>query len=190
MFNEIPKIRWRLVTANGDSAIGSNTITLMTSTADLRVGMKVNHASFPVGTTITAILSANSIQLSNNATLAVSVSRDYFFEFEFRYPPRDDDGESRKVKERKSVSISGVRQISLDHTEISRPMTFSFLTKDEIDDLRFFFSDWAEIGKEFQYFENKNSVTFILYEMEDLDFQPKKVTPVLYSLNFKVRRVE
>ena len=69
-------------------------------------------------------------------------------------------------------------------------MTFSFLTKDEIDDLRFFFSDWAEIGKEFQYFENKNSVTFILYEMEDLDFQPKKVTPVLYSLNFKVRRVE
>jgi hypothetical protein len=190
MFNEIPKIRWRLVTVNGNSTTGSDTIVSMTSTADLRVGMIVDHASFPAGTKILNILSANSIQLDSQATSTVSVNRDFFYQFEFRYPPPDDDGESRKVKERKSISISGVRQISLDHTEISRPMTFSFLTKEEIEDLRFFFSDWAEIGKEFQYFEDKDSPTFILYEMDDLDFQPKKVTPVLYSLNFKVRRVE
>ncbi len=190
MFNEIPKIRWRNVTANGTSAIGSDTLTFMTSTIDLRVGMVVDHPSFPSGTKILNILGINSVQLSENALTAVSVSRDYYFEFVFRYPPRDDDGEELNVKERRSVSISGSRQVSVDHIEFKRPMVFSFLTKDEIEDLRFFWTDWAYIGKVFQYFEDKDSLTFISYEMDDLDFKPKKVTPVLYSLDFKVRRVE
>jgi len=190
MFNEIPKIRWRNVSVNGVSTSGSDTILFMSSTADLRVGMIIDHASFPAGTKILNILSANSIQLDAQATSTIEATRDYFFEFTFRFPPRDDDGEELNIKERKSVSISGARQISVDHVEFKRPMIFSFLTKDEIDDLRFFWTDWAYLGKVFQYFEDKDSPTFISYEMDSLDFKPKKVTPVLYSLDFKVRRVE
>jgi hypothetical protein len=190
MFNEIPKIRWRTVTVNGNSSTGLPTIVSMTSTADLRVGMIVDHASFPVGTKILSIDTANSITLDQNATSTIAASRNYYFEFSFRYPPRDDDGEELNVKERKSVSISGVRQISVDHVEILRPMVFSFLTKDEIEDLRFFWNDWAYLGKEFQYFEDKDGVTFIAYEMDKLDFKLKKVTPVLYELAFNVRRIQ
>lgn len=178
------------MTVNGNSTSGLPTIVSMSSTAALRVGMFINHSSFPTGTKILSIDTANSITLDQNATATVAASRDYFFEFEFRYPPRDDDGEGLNVKERKSTSISGVTQISIDHVEILRPMVFSFLTKDEIDDLRFFWNDWAYIGKEFQFFDDKDGVTFITYELSKLDFKPKKVTPVLYELPFSVRRVQ
>jgi hypothetical protein len=190
MFNEIPKIRWRNVTVNGASTIALPTITLMTSTAELRVGMIVDHPSFPTGTKILSIDTANSITLDQDATSTIAASRDYFFEFVFRYPPRDDDGEELNIKERKSISVSGVRQISVDHIEVKRPTTFSFLTRSEIEELRFFWTDWAYLGKEFQFFDDKDGVTYIDYEMDSLDFKPGKVTPVLFKLPFNLRRVQ
>lgn len=189
-FNEIPKIRWREVTVEGDSTTSNDTITGITSTADLREGMFIDHPDFPVGTKIIDIPDAVSVQLSNAATgTSANEDFDFYHQITFNYPPEDDDGEAYNSKERVSTSISGDRQISSDHVEAKRDLTFSFLSKAEVDELRFFWTDWAYIGNAFKYFENKNSVTFIEYEKDGNSFDPSKVTPVKYKVKFKFRRV-
>lgn len=189
-FNEIPKIQWRYTQLSGLTTLGSDIISLISSTADLRVGMIVETPDFPAGTKIIDIPSANTVQVSNLATAATSSLRTYFFEFAFRYPAETDDGESHKVKERKSVSIAGDIQRSIDHVEFKRTLEFNFLTKDEIEDLRAFWNDWAYLGNAFRYFEDKNSVSFIEYEPDDLDFDPKKFSATLWKWTLKVRRVQ
>jgi hypothetical protein len=189
-FNEIPKIRWRVVSVSGTSISGSAVISSMPSTVDLAVGMVVEHASFPVGTTILSILGPTSVQCSASALTSTVATRTFYHEFSFRFPPSDDDGEEINIQDRRSTAISGARQVSVDFIEHKRQLKFSFLTAQEVTDLKFFWTDWAYLGKAFRYFEDKNGVNFINYEADTLDFKPTKVTPTLYAVPFKFRRIE
>jgi uncharacterized phage protein gp47/JayE len=56
------------VILTGDSAFGTDQITNLASTANLTPGMEVQGADFIAGTTILAILTPTSIQVSTNAT--------------------------------------------------------------------------------------------------------------------------
>lgn len=175
---------------NGLTSIGSPDMTAMTSTTDLKVGMIVDHASFATGTKILLILGPTSIRLDSNALTAVNVARDFYFEFIFQYPPIKNDGEDIVMKDRVSTSISGARQVSTDFTEFKLDLEFTFLTLAEVTSLKFFWNDWAGLGYEFKYFPDKTSVTYIAYEKDTNSFKPAKVTPVLYKVAFKFRRLE
>lgn len=59
-------------TLTGALTNASNTVTGLTTTRGMFVGMTAAHSAIPAGATVVAILSATSVQLSGNATSTVS----------------------------------------------------------------------------------------------------------------------
>lgn len=112
----------------------------------------------------------------------------------FDYPPVVDDGDEYESKAVISDAISGIRQVSVQNIEAVRKLKFSFLSESKRSALDSFFTSHAGYGKSFKYFEDKNGVTFSYYELDELKFQPKKITAVgenayIYELPLKLRRV-
>lgn len=62
------------ITQSGTTTSGSASITGLTSTSDMRVGMAVSGAGIPTGTTISAITGSTTLTLSANATASATVS--------------------------------------------------------------------------------------------------------------------
>lgn len=113
---------------------------------------------------------------------------------EFDYPPVDDDGEMLDVKEHVQTSISGVRQVSIDHIEVVRTLKFKFVSEALKTALTTFFSSHAAYGKQFKYFDDQNSATFVYYELSDFKFKPNRgpsrtANNYLWEIPFKFRRV-
>ena len=63
--------------ASVDTTSGDDTLTSITSTADIRVGMRVIGTGIPVDTYVVAILSGTSVQISEDATATGTVSIEF-----------------------------------------------------------------------------------------------------------------
>ena len=115
-------------------------------------------------------------------------------EIEFTYPPEEDNGEMIDAKERVAVSISGERQVSIDHIEYVRKIKFSFLDQDTFEDLKDFFTFHAVYGRSFKYYTHGSEADYEEYELKDFKFNPKRIAPrgtgFLWQVTLTFRRAE
>lgn len=217
MGHKIPKIQWGNQTLMGTTI--TNLILNFSSTEGLFPGMFVSGSGVPVGTIILSVDSPTQITLSNpvdinsiqlesglgdilteggdriiteGATSGVTLT--FYGEIIFDYPPVEIKGELRSAKQNVSVALSGLRQVSTNYTEAVRKPVFSFLT--ELIKVAFedFFDTWGSLGKSFRYFDDRLSVDYIEYEMDDGKFEPEKiasrgVSAYTWKVPFVMRRV-
>lgn len=174
----IPKLQYKNISLNGNTTNSSAVITSITDTSNLEVNMFVTGTGIPSQTKILSIDSATQITLDKNATATnVGTSLSFGFEIEFDYPPVEPSGEVLDAKERISVSISGVRQVSVDFIEARRKLKFSFLTETIKQKVDTFMQSHGLLGKEFRYFDDKTSITYQTFEINSLKYEPKKIAP-------------
>lgn len=167
----IPKIEYNFVTKSGSSAGGSDFLNV-SDVVGLYIGMRVRGTGIPNGATISAI--GIGVQISMNATGAGS-SFEFFREVEFEYPPIEEEDEAILPRERKSTSLSGVHQTSVDYVERVRSLIFSHLSPVIYSKLQDFFSNHGVFDRDFRYYEDKTTGDFIVYTLRTLEWRPKKV---------------
>ena len=103
--------------------------------------------------------------------------------------------EQLDVSENVLVSLSGQRQVQMNFVEASKKVKFMGLSEAKVDSLKSFFLTWACFGKSFRYYEDKDSSSYVTYELAELKFLPKRTgiageNAFTYELPFKLRRVE
>lgn len=191
----IPRIQWKNYTLVGDRANSSALLQNLTTTVGLEAGMFVRGTGIQTGTTIVSIDSATQITMSLPATsTATGASFTFGFEILFTYPPVEKDGESVDAKERISISIAGVRQVSVDFLEGKRKLNFSFLPESLKLQVENFMKTWAVLGKAFRYFDDQTLSTYFDVELNTLKYTPKKIAPkgidvYVWDVPMEIRRV-
>lgn len=194
MAHKIPKIQYDNQSFVGDVSSGSAIITNIVSTENLSAGMKVSGTGIPLTALILSIDSPTQITLTINATATnLAVALVSYFEIVFEYPPVEIRGEKYDAKENISVSVSGIRQVSINYVEGTRALNFSFLTEALKVALETFYLEYAYLGQAFRYFDDQLSVSYIEYELNKLVFAPEKVAPkgvsaYVWNVGFEFRR--
>lgn len=193
MGNGIPKIEYLNLSTTGDLTAESATVSNI-ATAGIEVGMAVRGAGIPSGVTVET-LSIGSLTLSKQAMgTAAGVELEFAHVVEFEYPPADDGDEDLEASEQVSTSLSGARQVSVDHViGVMRP-EFSFLSQPIFEKLRTFVQNHGIFGRSFRYFPDKDESEFRTYELATFRFSPKKVVArgdneYLWKVPLEMRRV-
>lgn len=112
----------------------------------------------------------------------------------FELPPTGDNiNERNRANARTTISTGGVEQTQWNYNTQEITVNFSFLSESLIGQLRTFFEDHASKGLEFNYYEDKDSVSFNTYTLLRKDFSPKKLFPddlggFVYDLRLSMRR--
>lgn len=191
----IPRLEWNEITGlTGNTTINNPTVTGISSTAALRVGMIVQGVGIPSGTRIVS-KTLTSVTMSTDATATGSaVSLTFFERYDFQYPPTRDSEEKLKPQNKVTTSISGSQQVQTDHIEAERDLEFGFVTATDTNLLdEIFYQDFAVFGNAFRYFQDKEDAGFQNYELNNFNFnrerQVKKHPEFLYKLKFQFRRV-
>ena len=112
---------------------------------------------------------------------------------DFVYPPEKDSDEQHEGDKNESIALSGLRQVSINHIEVTRQVDFTFLTLAQLNDLKTFFYNWGVFAKSFTWYVHKEDNTSgITYELKDLKVpQVRKIpkgTFFLYGLTLTFRR--
>lgn len=191
----VPKIQYKNVTLTGDTHTNT-TVDDLSSTANIQAGMTVVGSGIPTGATVISVDSGTAITISAAATTSLNnTSLEFYHLVSFSYPPVDDDGEQLDAIERRSVSISGLTQVSIDYTQGIRKVKYRFLTEAQLTVLQTFFNNHAKLGEAFKYFESQEVASSVDYELSKFEFKPKRVlykagaNGFLYDLEFNYRRV-
>jgi hypothetical protein len=172
----IPKIQYKNATLTGDTTNANATVSDVADTSDIEVGMIVTGSGIPAGTTVLSV-GASSFTMNKNATAtANNVSLSFAHELEFDYPPVEPSGEKLKAEATVSESLSGLKQVSINNVEATRKLKFSFLSHAKYLLLKDFLDDHAILGNDFRYFDDKASSSYITYELDKLEYEPKKIT--------------
>lgn len=193
MGHAIPKIHYNQLSIIGTTTSGSSILTGALSTVGLFAGMLIEGPGIPAEATILSFTDT-TITISANATASgTSQTFSAYKKIEFDYPPIETTGERLNPQERRSVSLSGVTQVSVDHIEASRALTFSFLSDSKFQELLNFFQTWAVYGESFDYYDDRATSTFATYELKNLDFSPVKIAPkgvsYIWAVPLQMRRV-
>lgn len=111
------------------------------------------------------------------------------------YPPKNKgEDEQDDSVEHTLVSLSGQRQVSVDFIEVKRKLVFGGLSEAQKETLRSFFRGWAYLGKSFRYYDDGNSSAYETFELDKLEFKPKRTgisgTSFTYEVPLALRRVE
>lgn len=190
----IPKLEWNHISLVGNTSSGSPTVSAIASTTNVVVGMFIDHANFPAGTTVLSKTS-NSITASANATASTTGATLALCErLEFQYPATVNDGEKISPNVNLSKSVAGVRQAQVNHLEAKLGLEFKFLTPAELTKLRDrWYLSWAVYYKEFRFYESKEIGAYVTYELDNDDFTPDRAIPkagdFLYKIKLSFRRV-
>lgn len=113
----------------------------------------------------------------------------------FNYPPEDDSDEQFEGIKNETIAISGIRQVSINHVEVTRQVHLSFLTLSQLNQLKDFFTNWAVFGQPFTWFVHQEDTSSdITYECADQKFpivrRIPKSTFFLYDITFNFRRYQ
>lgn len=174
----IPKLQYKNASVTGNTTSASAVVNAIATTADLTVGALFIGSGIPAGTTILSIDSDVQVTLSANATATASgVSFESYFEIEFDYPPIETSGGKTDAKETISVSISGVRQVSVGFLEYIRKLKFKMLPDALKTKVVTFVRMSGALGETFRYFEDKAVPSYEEYELNTLSIEPKIVAP-------------
>lgn len=194
MASFIPRLEWNDVSAVGDTTSGNPAITSVPSTTNIKVGMIVNHASFPADAYVLS-KTVSTITLSANASATTTgVTYPFFERFDFSYPSTKNPSPEYLPTEQIGESISGVRQVQVNNIIKKVSLDFKFIPKAKIDILTAdWYLAWAVYGKTFRYYQSLEVSSYENYEMDSLDFKPLQEIPkegdFLYKLPLKFRRV-
>ena len=152
----IPKIEWLKNSFTGTTAIGSDTITGISNTDNVQVGMFFEGAGIPSGSTVVS-KTASTVTITNNATAAGSVTLSFGFRIEFDLPPRKDPlAESPKFNGTVKVAKNGDLQSIKDFIERNNNLQFSHVSQTIKDQFDNFLETHAFDSKKFSYFTDKN----------------------------------
>jgi hypothetical protein len=191
----IPRLEWNIVSTSGTTVLGSPTISSIADTSGISVGAYVTGSGIPVGSYVLS-KTPSTLVLSNNATASATVAIEAKERFDFQYPPVADSEDEYDVKNIVSISLDGTPQVQTNFVEITRALTFDFLTHTERDSLlRDFFLGWAYLGSEFRFYLDKADALYDTYMLQPGSFKfsnkrrVKKHPYFLYQLMLKFRRV-
>lgn len=111
----------------------------------------------------------------------------------FDYPEKMQSGELLNINKKDTDSLSGVRQTQLNYIEGQLKLRFSFVSEAIRAQLETFLINHAALGKSFKYFVDKNSLSYVTYEMDITKYEPKKITAVgvnsyIYEIDLVFRR--
>ena len=190
----IPAIEWDKKTIDGIITEDNPTISNISDTSEIEEGYVLSSGDFPYNTRVVS-KTVNSITLSNDALNSdANFSGDFYKRYEFEYPPSTDNEEQSSIQKRVATSLSGKRQVVTDYIELTRSLTFGFITPQDRDILKSFYEDFAALGNKFRYFDDKAINSFVVYEDDNDDFnqsrQAKKAGGFLYEISFQFRRVK
>lgn len=193
MAHAIPKIHYGIIETTGDTVITDGTISAVPDTTDIVVGMFVSGTGVPAGATVQSKTSSTveilPVASANGSTVALK----FFYKIEFEYPPIETTGERLLPQERRSVSLSGVTQVSVDHIEGVRNLNFRFLTNTLYLALKVFYDGFGAYGESFEYFDDKTTASYTTCELKNLDWVPEKITArattYVWGVPLQIRRV-
>lgn len=195
--NFIPRLEWNDQTITGDTTSGSNVITSVVSTADVKEDMTVDHASFPAGTKVVSF-TVNSITTDQDAVSSLTgVAIPLLFRLDFDYPSTVQGEPTYRPNNTVSESQGGVRQVQTDSIIKLVALEFNFVSTAIMNVYRDkFYLDWAVFGYEFRYFESKDETTSEVMELDVLEFNPQRTVPrprdggaFLYKVPMTLRRI-
>jgi hypothetical protein len=189
----IPRLEWNDQSATGTRTAGSPTISAISSTAAINVGMIASGTGIPTDAVVIS-KTANSVTLNVNATASGTSVVSFFERIDFQYPPSADTEEQLKPRQTVTESLSGLTQFVTDYLEAFRSVTLDFLTKTVADKLQNNFYLYAYKGGAFRWFPDQAIPgTYQNYELGRFDFQRdrqvKKHPEFLYQVKFQFRRV-
>jgi hypothetical protein len=194
MANYIPKIQWNEQSIIGDTTSGNPTITNITNTSLIQVGMRSTSAVFPSTATVLSKTSTSVTMTANALATETSEGFNFLHEIEFVYPVNGRPNETFEPNQTVSTSVSGQRQIQTNHILAKLKMTFRFiepLVYARIRDV--FYFQWAGLGKEFKFFESKDESAFRVYELDLFPLSPEreiaKGNDFLYKFDITIRRI-
>ncbi len=192
----IPKIEYDNVDLTGDITLGDGTITGLSDTDDITVGMFIRMVGIPstalVGSkTDTTVTCASGVVATASAT-ARAVA--FGTKIEFDYPPIEDEGETLTTNMTNTESLSGRRQTSVNNIEATRKMKLSFLSPTIYALVDTFLRNHALWGEEFRYYADKTLTTYVDYSLETFKVVPKKLAPrgvdtYVWEVPLSLRRV-
>jgi hypothetical protein len=192
--NYIPKLEWNFISVVGNTSTGSPIITNISSTTSVIAGMVVSSSAFAAGTTVLSKTS-NTITLSANASgNNTALTNTLFEQIVFEYPCEKKPNEKYDVNNTVSASISGIRQVQLNHIAATFDLTFKFITRAVFTKFfeRFYLAH-AALGNTFRFYESKDETSFLVYELDTYDFTPErevaKAGDFLFKYKVKFRRL-
>lgn len=113
----------------------------------------------------------------------------------FDYPPSEGNKKREEIEAvgKTSESLSGVRQVQRNYLEGSRKMKFKFLSEALMTSIETFYKDWASLGKSFKFFQDKTSINYVTYELDQKKLSPKETHGIdgdtyRYELELAFRR--
>lgn len=171
----IPKIEYKKSTLTSTTNIGTATIEV--ATADLAEGMFVRGPGIPAGAKIISV--GSGVVDFDGLAESTEAGEDFEYGFmvEFDFPPVEPKGEIIETKANTSESLSGIRQVSINNREATRQPTFSFVSPTIFVKLDAFMREWALLGYEFDYYDDKTSIYFKTFELDKLKYEPQKLAP-------------
>lgn len=189
----IPRLEWNDQSVTGTRTSGNPTISGITSTAAINVGMIASGTGIPSDAAVIS-KTATSVTLSENATSSGTSVVNFVERIDFEFPPTSDTEEELKPRQTVTESLSGLTQVVTDYLEAFRSVELSFIPSAVADKLRDNFYQYAYKGRSFRWFADKAfPLVFQTYELGRFDFardrQVKKHPTFLYRIKFTFRRV-
>jgi len=189
----IPRFEWKETIQIGDTLIATDTILVMPDTIGIEVGMTVTGAGIPDDTTV-LVVNANDVQMSADATTSETAEPfNFFWRYDFEFPPVKDTEFVRKPKNAVAASLSGLQQVQTSFLEGELDLEFWFIKQDEADMLRDNWYLWAYRGNYFRYFPDLADSVVYTVELNKYDFsrvrQIKCHPDFKYSLKISIRYV-
>jgi hypothetical protein len=189
MSHPIPKIEYKNVEVECDTTNGNAVLTNAADTTNVEAGMNIRGTGIATGATVLSKTST-TVTMSANATASnTDQTIEFYWPIEFDYPPIEENQEEIKPQVRRSTSLSGINQVSVDHIEGIRNLEFSFVTSAIYALFKTFYQTHAVFGRTFRYYEDKTTSSYVEYETES-SFKPRKPTgSSTYRFTFNMRRV-
>ena len=188
----IPRLEWNDQSVTATLTSGSPTLSGISSTAEINVGMIASGTGIPSGAAVIS-KTVSSVTLSANATSSGSYAISFVERIDFDFPPTDDTEEQLKPKQTVTKSLSGLTQVVTDYVEAFRSVTLGFISSTVADKLRDNFFEYASLGNSFRWFEDKAIGSSKTYELNRYEFsrdrQIKKHPSFLYEIKLSFRRV-
>jgi hypothetical protein len=190
MAHAIPKIHYAIAEVTGDTTNGNAVISNVSDTDDIEVGMYIAGTGIAAGATVLSKTSSTVTMTANATATNATVDLEFYKKIEFDYPPVEKTAEKLTPQERRSVALSGVTQVSIDHIEGVRNLNFNFLSSALFTALKSFFQTSAVYGDSFRYFDDKTLTDYVTYELKTFDWAPDKPTGrSTYDVPMQFRRV-
>ena len=188
----IPRIEWNEQSVTATRTINNPTLSGISSTDAINVGMVASGTGIPTGATVLS-KTVSSVTLSANASASGTSVINFVERLDFEYPPKSDTEEDLQPKQSILESLSGVKQYQTNYLEAVRELEFQLVNQTLSDKLRNNFYIYVYSGNTFKYYQDKDVASYETVEIDQKSFQRRRQTSrgssFYYAIKFNLRRV-